>query len=208
MTKRFPVVLGMAALAIVSACGGSDDSSANSDNGSADIVVPAAVLETSALTIVGDPLPQLGDPNNDPGGTAPVVTGQSFDGTEISIGGPTEKPTMYVFLAHWCPHCNSEIPRLNNLRDNGEIPATIDVVGISTVVGSDRPNFPPSEWITDKGWTWPVLADSENSDALVAFGGTGIPFTVMLDADGNVLGRKSGEASQDEIDDWIDKVLS
>ena len=29
---------------------------------------------------------------------------------------------MVVFLAHWCPHCNAEIPVLNEWRDSGEIP--------------------------------------------------------------------------------------
>jgi len=39
-----------------------------------------------------------------------------------------------VFLAHWCPHCNREIPELNAWRDSGEVPADLQVVAVTTAV--------------------------------------------------------------------------
>ncbi len=170
----------------------------------------AGIEQTRPVEITGEPLAPFEDPSADPavGTASPVVTGAGFDGTAMTIGGPSDKPTMLVFLAHWCPHCNREVPELIKLNDAGGVPADLDVIGISTAVASDRPNYPPSEWIVDKGWPWPTMADSENSEALQAFGGTGFPFLVILDSDGTVLARQSGESTADELGAWIDATLA
>ena len=59
----------------------------------------------------------------------PVIDGRPFDGSPITIGGPTDGPTMYVFLAHWCPHCNDEIPELIELATAATSPTELNVVG-------------------------------------------------------------------------------
>ena len=211
--------IAIAAMLALAACGGSeaDDSTtdaATESEGSAESesAPPAApaVLETSpSLDVVGDVLVPLDDPNNDPavGVVAPIITGQSFDGTDITIGGETDGPTMLVFLAHWCPHCNDEIPELVELRDAGTLPENLNIIGISTAVVDDRENYPPSEWIVDSDWTWPVLADTEDAEAFQAYGGTGFPYTVMLFPDGSVNARKSGNESAERILEWIESAL-
>jgi thiol-disulfide isomerase/thioredoxin len=210
----------LAAMLTVVSCGGSDAASdaADGSSGSSPAATESApgseagstVLEVSAsLDVVGDALPPLEDPEADAavGLTAPVITGQQFDGADITIGGETEGPTMLVFLAHWCPHCNDEIPEIVKLRDQGDLPDELNIIGISTAVVEDRENYPPSEWLVDKDWTWPVLADTLDADAFQLYGGTGFPYTVMLNADGTVNARKSGNESAEQIKDWIDAAL-
>ena len=208
------VGMSLAALMTLAACGPSDGAaddavSTEVPGESAAPSEPAALENSSELVTVGAVLPQLDNGVADPaaGTAAPTMTGQQFDNTDISIGGATDGPTMLVFLAHWCPHCNDEIPEILELRDNGDLPADLNVVGISTAVASDRDNFPPSQWIDDQGWEWPVLADTESAEAFQAFGGNGFPFTVLLDADGNVLARKSGSSDAAQIKSWIDASL-
>lgn len=208
--------MSVAALMTLAACGGSDSTATEvpATDAAAPVTVAApvaaAVLENSpALTTVGEALPQLENGVPDPvvGSAAPVMTGQTFDGTDISIGGPTDGPTMLVFLAHWCPHCNDEIPEILKLDSDGDLPAELNVVGVSTAVRSDADNFPPSQWIDAKGWEWPVLADTASAEAFQTFGGNGFPFAVMLNAEGNVLARKSGSGSAAQIKEWIDAAL-
>lgn len=210
MTAPARLIVAVAALVAVSACSSDAEPAATGAPAESAVDAPAAQLENSELEVVGEPLPPLDDPSTDPavGSPAPVITGQSFDGTSVTIGGSSDGPTLLVFLAHWCPHCNDEIPELNELRDSDALPADLDVVGVSTAVAPDRDNFPPSKWIVDKDWTWPVLADSETADAFVVYGGSGFPYSVMLDADGNVLGRKAGSSSASQIAQWIDSVLN
>ena len=210
--RTFVIVAGVvvliiaAALIAVLATGGSDDSGDSSASGDSG----AEIEQTRPVEVTGEALAPFEDPAADPavGQASPVVNGQGFDGTAMTIGGASDKPTMLVFLAHWCPHCNREVPEVIKLNDAGGIPADLDVIGISTAVASDRPNYPPSEWIVDKGWPFPTMADSENSEALSAFGGTGFPFLVMVDSDGTVLARQSGESTADELGAWIDATLA
>lgn len=205
------VVLGIAVLANR----GGDDSTdvadevlATDDAGGA-ASGAATVAETRPVEVIGEPLPVYESSDADPavGLTAPVLEGASFDGTPITIGGPTDGPTLVVFLAHWCPHCNREVPELIALNDRGGIPADLNVIGVSTAVNPDYPNYPPSQWVVDKGWPWPVMADSDTATALVAYGGDGFPFEVLIDEQGQVLARKSGESTADQIQAWIEASL-
>ena len=86
---------------------------------------PELVGQIRPVTVEGSALPALDDPSDDAavGLTAPVLTGENFDGaavTTASDGGPV----MVIFLAHWCPHCNAEIPRLLDLEAAGASPTT------------------------------------------------------------------------------------
>jgi thiol-disulfide isomerase/thioredoxin len=115
---------------------------------------------------------------------------------------------MVVFLAHWCPHCNREVPRLIEWQASGAIPADLQIIGVSTAVASDRPNYPPSQWVVDKAWPWPVIADSEAMDAADAYGVSGFPFFTLVGADGKVKVRGSGELEIDQLNQIVDAVLT
>jgi thiol-disulfide isomerase/thioredoxin len=219
--RTFAIVGAVVALILIAAgiavvASGGDDSDAGgsevtTESGPVGSTAAGTVEENRPVELTGEILISYPDPPaTDPaiGMASPVVAGQSFDGTPLTIGGPGEGPTLLVFLAHWCPHCNAEVPELIALQDGGDIPAELRVVGISTAVAPDRPNYPPSQWVVDKGWPWPTVADDAESNAFLDFGGTGFPFLVMLDADGTVLARQSGESSADEIKAWIVATLA
>ena len=82
---------------------------------------------------------------------APIVAGYDYAGNRVTIDPATDGPTMVVLLAHWCPHCNAEIPVLNEWRDSGGVPEGLNIVGVSTGVSPDAPNYPPDEWLTSNG---------------------------------------------------------
>jgi cytochrome c biogenesis protein CcmG/thiol:disulfide interchange protein DsbE len=198
------VVLGLAGIAV--AVSGGDDSSE-----SATTAPSGDVEETRKVSVSGDVVPTLDAALvDDPAiGTAfPTIEGQTFDGTPITVGGPTDGPTMVVYLAHWCPHCNAEIPELVELNDTGGIPEELTVVGVSTAVDATAPNYPPSSWLADKGWPWKAMADDEASTSFVVSGGSGFPYLVILDADGKVVARASGEKSAEDLKVWIDEALA
>ena len=171
--------------------------------------LPDDVQENQPVEVVGDPLPSFDRNIDDPaiGTPVPVVNGQSFDGTEVSIGGNDGRPSLLVFLAHWCPHCNDEIPELIELKNRNGIPEELDVIGISTGVDSNGPNYPPSQWLLDRGFEWPVLADDESATAFLANGGSGFPYLMLVDADGNMVSRDSGTKSAEDLAAWIQEEL-
>ena len=155
------------------------------------------------VTVTGDVLSPMTKDTTDPavGTQAPQIDGASFDGTPVTIK-PGE-PTLVVLLAHWCPHCQREVPRLVQWNKDGGVPEGVRVVGISTAASPDRPNFPPSTWLEREGWPWEVAADTVTQDAANALGLTAFPTFVFLDAEGKVLFRTSGEIEMTKLQDMI-----
>lgn len=146
------------------------------------------------VSVQGDPLPVLADPQSDlaPGLVAPTLTGTTPDGTTLTIG-PDGRAKILVFLAHWCPHCQAEVPRLTEyLRQTGGDPA-VDVYGIATSTSQARPNFPPTEWLAREGWPAPVILDDQQNTAGRAFGVASFPTWVIVDGSNRVLARLTGE---------------
>lgn len=207
------LITAFAGIAIV--LSGGDDSKESSSStpvvtdADGQAVAAADIENTRPVEVVGVPLSAYDAEGADPavGTASPVITGQSFDGTPVTFGGATGNPTMLVYLAHWCPHCNAEIPELIALDESGGIPEGLDVIGISTGIQPDQDNFPPAEWIDEKGWPWQIMADDESSTAFLAEGGSGFPYTVLLDAEGNVLARASGSRSGEAISAWLTQYL-
>ena len=111
------------------------------------------------------------------------------------------QPIIIVFYAHWCPHCQREVPLLVEWEKSGKMPGNIDVLAVTTGTDSANPNYPPSEWLARENFpaTWPVLADSADKVGGDAFGLAGYPYFVLVGGDGKVLWRSSGEVPMDEL---------
>jgi thiol-disulfide isomerase/thioredoxin len=230
---RRPIALSVLAVTALAACGGddaaspdetptsdesSDVSTAPDGSGGPTIApdVPDAWLPgVGPLAVVGDPLPQMTETGDDQavGMQAPVIVAETLDGEPVRVDAAVDGPTWLIFLAHWCPHCNAEIPVINELRDTGRIPDGVNVVAISTAYTPDRPNWPPAEWLADMGWTYPAILDGIDPDAVGspyiaerAFGVGGYPFSVLLDGDGRVVTRFSGAHQVDELASLVDQA--
>jgi thiol-disulfide isomerase/thioredoxin len=145
--------------------------------------------------VTGDPLP-IFDPTAaaDPvvGLTAPSAVGADWDDNEVKIEADG-RAKIVVFLAHWCPHCQAEVPVVQTWLDEGNLPDDVDMYSVVTSTDRLRPNWPPQDWLEEEGWTVPALMDNEIGTVAVNFGMSGTPFYVVLDGDNNVIRRASGE---------------
>lgn len=200
------VVLGLAGAAFL-LTGGDDSTDENAqpvptfgDNVEQNRPVHVDGVALPSLEMEGPDDPVIGMP-------APVIDGLSFDLAPLRTGGPTEGPTLVAHLAHWCPHCNDEIPEILKLNSEGALPADLNVIAISTGVEPTGPNYPPSKWIVDKGWLWPTMADDADETAFKANGGRGYPYLLLLDEDGAVLSRISGAHTAEQLTSWLDAYL-
>lgn len=157
------------------------------------------------VTVEGTALPALPESGDDPavGETAPTLVGSTFTGEDITIGGDTGQPTLIAFVAHWCPHCQAEVPRLVEWRADGTIPEDVRLVAVATGTDENQPNYPPQDWLEGEDWPDDVLADSPGSDAAEAYGLDAYPYFVALNADGTVAARGSGELDQQGIEDLV-----
>jgi cytochrome c biogenesis protein CcmG/thiol:disulfide interchange protein DsbE len=169
--------------------------------GSASAATPTRQLSTK-IKVVGTKLDSSDDigSSSDPaiGEAAPTISGQGFDGQAVSFANDG-KPRLLLFVAHWCPHCRAEVPRLVKLAKQGKL-AGVEVQAVATGTNKDLPNYPPSKWLAREKWPFtPVLADDTQSRALTAFGGNSFPFFVLIGADGKVAARASGELDPSTI---------
>jgi thiol-disulfide isomerase/thioredoxin len=188
------VVVVIAVVVAVVAGGGGNDAKATN-------------FETAAVKVSGTPLPEFDSSQSpDPaiGDTIPTLPGKSvFDGGSITIGpndgnGGNGKPQAIAFVAHWCPHCQAEVPRLVSLAKQGVFDG-VDVTAVATGTNSTYPNYPPSAWLKDVDWPFPVMADTKGGTAAQAFGLAAYPYFVLVDANGKVAARGSGEIPPDQI---------
>jgi cytochrome c biogenesis protein CcmG, thiol:disulfide interchange protein DsbE len=193
------VVVVAAAVLIAVLATGSDDVEGGGEAASGGTVVPSGDLDHGDVQVEGAPLVQAaGGVDAAVGQPIPTVEGETFDGSAVRIGADGQ-PKVVLFLAHWCPHCQAEVPRLQTwLNDNG-MPTDVEVVSVATSTTSTRANYPPGAWLRREGWSVPTLVDDEEATAAAAFGLTGFPFFVAVDAEGNVVSRASGELS---IEQW------
>ncbi len=171
--------------------------------------------ETASVTISGEDLSPLdgsglGAPESDPavGLAIPRLQGESFDGSEVTIDPSDGRAKIVVFLAHWCPNCQQEVPVVQEWIDDGAVPDGIDLYSVSTAVDNGRPNYPPSNWLAGEGWAPPVLLDNEAADAANAWGLPGYPYFVFVDADGNVWQRGSGQLPREELERLASELAS
>lgn len=145
-------------------------------------------------TVTGDVLPVYNSAAQDVavGLTAPTTEGADWDGNAVSIE-PDGTPKIILFLAHWCSHCQAEVPRVQDWIDAGGLPDGVELISVTSLTDRLRPNWPPQEWLVDEGWTSPVIMDDEAGTVAVSYGLAGTPFFVVLDGENKVLGRVSGE---------------
>jgi thiol-disulfide isomerase/thioredoxin len=153
--------------------------------------------ETRPVHVNGASLPSYTDqtPATDDavGTSVPTLVGNDFNGKRVTITNDG-KPKAIAFVAHWCPHCRAEVPRLASWLKDHQLPANLELYIVPTSTDPSAPNYPPSTWLRNAGLgSIPTLVDSSKSDALQAYGAGGFPYWVYVDAQGKVVARTSGE---------------
>ncbi len=171
------LVLGIVAIILTVASG--DDSASD---------------ETRPVTIQGAALPQMQEGGDAAiGMAAPAIAGEDFDGEPVKIEADGRAKAI-AFVAHWCPHCQVEVPKLSDYLDGPGLPEGVDLYFVSTSVDSGQGNYPPSAWLKREGvGDVPTVVDDAKTKAYITYGAGGFPFMVFLDADNNVALRTTGE---------------
>jgi thiol-disulfide isomerase/thioredoxin len=157
------------------------------------------VAQFGSPAVSGEALAEFQSPDPALGAPIPQATGADFDGTAVSISADGT-PKAIVFLAHWCGHCQNEVPALQDWVDEGGLPDGVDLVAVATGTNETSPNYPPSEWLEREGFTPPVIVDDEAGSVANAFGLTGFPYWVFTDATGTVVLRLAGAQGVETIE--------
>jgi peroxiredoxin len=190
--------------------------------------VLALVVPTVLPGLVGTPAPPSSSPlpTEDMGesqqrqvlavGTAaPEFNLRDTEGEAISLESLAGKPVIIAFFAPWCPHCQDEAPRLNEIHAlYGD---RVHIVSISaTPFGKDydgRTKPDPLITIDDLIWfqeefevTYPLLFDPSIQVA-TAYQIGSFPTTYFLDADHRVVEVFEGVRELPQYQRVLDGIL-
>ncbi len=166
-------------------------------------------IYVSDVFVDGDALPPAAGGGADPavGMTAPELEGRSFDASLVSFLNDGS-PRVLVFVAHWCPHCQRDVADVTSYLADHPVPDGVEIQTVSTLVDENASNYPPDRWLESEGWPWPVMNDDEDNAAARAFGLTGTPLWVFIDADGRVVQRVSGEIGAADLWDRMEALAA
>ena len=127
------------------------------------------------------------------------------EGGELVFAELRGKPLLINFWATWCAPCVREMPQLDRFRREFG-PQGWQVVGLAI----DGPT-PVREFLQKLPVGFAIgLAGLHGTELVRTLGNTqgGLPFTVLIGADGRVLQRKLGETNFDELAAWAKAMKS
>lgn len=140
------------------------------------------------------------------GAPAPDITGLTPDGKELSLSDFKGKYVFIDFWASWCAPCRREIPHLKEVLAYSE--NSDNLVVLSYSIDSKEKDWLAcieKNGMTHKNWIHISTLKGWNSEALKLFAVTGVPFTALIDPDGNVVEFKlRGEEMVKKLKNIID----
>lgn len=121
------------------------------------------------------------------------------DGEELRLADLRGKPLLVNFWATWCPPCIEELPMIDRFfRDQAA--SGWQVVGLAI----DQPSS-VRKFLEKTPVSFPVgMAGLEGTELVKQLGNTGggLPFTVVIHADGKVAASKMGKLEASDLDAW------
>ncbi|WP_261800077.1 redoxin domain-containing protein [Paenibacillus sp. PAMC21692] len=135
------------------------------------------VLQTNA-----EPLSKAAD-----GDTAPSFQLNQLAGGQLKLSDYEGKGVVLNFWASWCNPCVNELPLLNEAYKL----AGIDMIAIN--VGEEEETV--KKFVDRYELAFPIALDREQ-DVKRQYRAAGLPLTVVIDEQGNIMKRHEGELTE------------
>jgi peroxiredoxin len=117
-------------------------------------------------------------------------------GQEVRLGDHTGKVVVLSFWATWCGPCKEEMPHLSKMYEDKKGSGLV-VLSISTDDARSASKVKP--FIEKMGYKFPVLLDRESTVIGTYNPSKTLPFTVVIDRQGNIAHVASGYNPGDEV---------
>lgn len=127
----------------------------------------------------------------------PNITLKSVDGAPVNIADYAKegKITVFSFWATWCSPCKKELGNLAELYEEWKTEYGVEIVAVSI---DDIRNLPKVKtYINGVSWPFVVLVDP-NEDMKRILNFQTIPYTILVDQNGNIVYRHNSYVEGDE----------
>ena len=136
-----------------------------------------------------------------------ALRGTTVDGQQVDLASYRGNAVVLNVWGSWCGPCQKEAPALQ-AASQALAPRGVKFLGINIREDGNRARAAAFE--RTYGITYPSLFDS--TGYLLALRGVvaanAVPSTVIVDAQGRIAARISGETTKDTLVDLVDDVLS
>ncbi len=171
--------------------------------------IEADPFEIGFAEAVGSPLPPFDRTLTGVGSVAPDIrTHTTLSDEQVFFEMADGTVRLVEFFVHSCPHCQREVTAQSEWLAANEVPDGVEILTISTGVNSGAPNYPPSVWFKREEWPLPVYVDSQFGAIATGYGMTSFPYYVLVDGDGIVVERSSGEMTAEEFSALIGRAAA
>jgi thiol-disulfide isomerase/thioredoxin len=135
---------------------------------------------------------------------APNFDAKNLAGQRQKLSALRGRIVVLTFWATWCGPCLEELPRLSQLSQQ-YAGRGVEFIAASIDNASDRGKVQP--FLTNNNIDLNVWVGA-NSEILQAFGlGEIVPGTVIIDQQGEIVGRIMGEARDEDVRSRVDWLL-
>ncbi len=134
------------------------------------------------------------------GRPAPRVELPGLRGGRVRLAELRGRPVVLNFWASWCPPCLAEMPEFE--RVHRRLGGRVAFLGVNQ---RDQPRA-AEELAGRTGVTYPLAVDVAGQ-AFDAFGGLGMPTTVLIGADGTVADVFAGQLDETLLRERIQAIL-
>lgn len=125
------------------------------------------------------------------------------DGNEVKLSNFAGKPIVLNFWASWCGPCQMEMPDFEEMyKTYGE---EVQFVMVNMTDGSQETVESATQFISEKGYTFPVYYDTKMEGAYY-YSVYSLPMTYFIGADGYVTGRSTGMISAENLLKGIEAI--
>lgn len=121
-------------------------------------------------------------------------------GDAIKLSSKFGKPIVLNFWATWCSPCRSELPAFDKMYNKYGDDVEFVMINLDDSIKTVE------DFMLKNEYTFPVLYDTDY-EASYLYGASSIPLTVIIYADGSLMGGKYGPVEQDELEYYITTAL-